>query len=169
MLTKCVGRQAKAYIDRSKGIWFVRCNNYELYSLFEFARHDLDYVEQIVKRVGDNAALLFIEGFFDAEGCVKVIKEKERKTAKICLDMTNTNVVYLDLVKKLLLERLDIEARYSLQVDARENRKLVYHLRIYKKEYVERFLKNIRTTKLRGEHLSFVKAWLGNQTESVLV
>jgi hypothetical protein len=31
-------------------------------------------------------ALQLIEGFFDAEGCVKVIKEKVRKTPKVNLD-----------------------------------------------------------------------------------
>lgn len=41
-------------------------------------------------------------------------------------------------------------------------RQRVYHLRIYKKEYVKRFLDSISTTKLKEEKMSYVENWLTN-------
>ncbi len=108
-----------------------------------------------------------IEGFFDAKGCIKIIKEKiRRKTPKICLDITNTNFKILELVRQLLKEHLNIEARYSSQAEHMGKdgymRKRVYHLRIYKKEFVRKFLENIDTTKLKEEKIIYVKNWLNN-------
>ena len=169
-LANCSDKKAKAYIDRSKNIWFVRINNFELYALFKKIRNDINYLQQLIEQNGKNAALLFIEGFFDAEGCVKIIKEKVRKTPKICPDITNTNFEFLEIVRKLLKQHLDIDAKYSSQEafigkDGSPRQK-IYHLRIYKKEYVKRFLENINTTKLKAEKISFVEKWLENCTTS---
>lgn len=161
MVTRCTGIKTKTYIDRSKNIWLVRSNNFELYSLFKKIRQDLIYLEQLISQGNKRSALLFIEGFFDAEGCVKIIKEEVRRTPKICLDITNTNLETLELVRKLLQEKLNIEARYSLQKpDFIKNKKLAYHLRVYKKEYIKRFFENISTTKLKAEKVSYVRNWL---------
>ena len=106
---------------------------------------------------------MFVEAFFDAEGCVKIIKEKIRKTPKICLDTTNTNLKLLDLIRRLLKEHLGIEARYSIQkADGIKNKQIAYHLRIYKKEFVKKFFENISTTKLKEEKVLYVKNWLNN-------
>jgi len=121
-------------------------------------------LEQLIK--DKKSALLFVEGFFDAEGCVKIIKEKVRKTPKICLDITNTDFRILEVVKKLLQEHLGIEARYSIQKPEIGKdgslRKVAYHLRIYKKEFVKIFFENISTTKLKEEKVIYVKNWLNN-------
>ena len=163
---QCTGTKIKAYIDRSKNIWFVRYNNFKLYSLFKKIREDLTYFEQLIKRNHKKSALLFIEGFFDAEGCVKIIKEEVRITPKICLDITNTNFELIDLVRRVLKDNLDIEARYSIQKPEIGKdgslRKKAYHLRIYKKEYIKRFFDNISTTKLKEEKVSYVYNWLNN-------
>lgn len=164
ILTTCTAKEATAYIDRNKNIWFVRCNNFGLYNLFEKVRKDLNYLEQLIKQGDKRSAILFIEGFFDAEGCVKVIKERVRKTPKICLDITNTNIAILNLVEKLLKEHLSIESKYSIQKSfiGKDGfkRQEAYHLRIYKKEYIKRFLKNISTSKLKAEKVPFVENWL---------
>lgn len=163
LLGLCINKSIKPYIDRSKNIWFSRINNFELYELFKKSRADLDYLENLILKSGNRAALLFIEGFFDAEGCIKIIKELTRVTPKICLDMTNTNLEILNLVRKLLLKTLNIETKYSVQ-KAHGNRKTCYHLRIYRKEDIRKFLKSISTTKLKDEKIIIVKSWL-NKTK----
>ena len=161
MLTRCTYKRTKAYINRSKNIWFVRSNNFKLYSLFKKVREDLSYLEQSIKQNDSRSALLFIEGFFDAEGCVKIIRERIRKIPKICLDITNTNFEILELVRKLLQEKLHIEARYSIQrPDPTKNKKTAYHLRIYRKEYVRGFFENIDTVKLKPRKISYLRNWL---------
>ena len=160
----CIGKRDRAYIDRSKNIWFVKSNNYALHELFKKVRTDTSYLESLINTRKE--AMLFVEGFFDAEGCVKIIKERVRKTPKICLDITNTNYEYLELIKKLLQKALNIEARYSIQKafvgkDGCPRQK-VYHLRIYKKEDVRIFLENVKTTKLKEEKVAFVEAWINN-------
>ena len=166
MVTQCTCTKTKAYIDRSKNIWFVKNNNYKLYSLFKKSRENFIYLEKLIKQNGKKSALLFIEGFFDAEGCVKIIKEEVRITPKICLDMTNTNFELIDLVRRVLKDNLDIEARYSIQKPEIGNdgflRKKAYHLRIYKKEFIRKFFDNISTTKLKEEKVIYVQNWLNN-------
>jgi intein-encoded DNA endonuclease-like protein len=88
----CTNKKVKAYIDRSKNVFFVRINNYELYLLFQRSRKDLGVLRDLIHEFGEGAAIHFVEGFFDAEGCVKIIREPQRKTPKICLDCTNTYV-----------------------------------------------------------------------------
>ena len=85
---------------------------------------------------------------------------------KICLDITNTKFGILELIRKLLKEHLNIEANYSIQKSfvGRDGsrRQTVYHLRIYKKEFVRRFFENINTTKLKEEKVIYVENWLNN-------
>ena len=78
MLAVCTTTKTKPYIDRSKNIWFVRSNNFELYSLFKKLREDLKSLMQLIDINNGKYPLSFIEGFFDAEGCVKVINEKQQ-------------------------------------------------------------------------------------------
>ncbi len=165
MISQCTNNNAKAYIDRSKNVWFVRCNNFELYQLFKKVREDIEYL-RIIMSNNKKFALAFMEGFFDAEGCVKIIKEEVRITPKICLDVTNTDKRYLEIIKDILWSQLKIEARYSIQkpylgADGFQ-RKIAYHLRIYKKEYIRKFLENITTTKLKKEKIKYVENWLNN-------
>ena len=170
MIYQCTGTKIKAYIDRSKNIWFVRYNNFKLYSLFKNIRVNLGHLEELIK--DKKSALLFVEGFFDAEGCVKIIKEEVRITPKICLDVTNTDFRILEVVRKLLKEHLEIDARYSIQKPEIGKdgslRKKAYHLRIYKKEFVKIFFENINTTKLKEEKVSYVENWLKTKNKSTL-
>jgi len=169
MLSLCVGRLVKPYIIRSKNVWSVTTNNFKLYSLFKKIREDLSYLEEIMQQTEKHSLLLFIEGFFDAEGCVKIIKEEVRITPKICLDMTNTNKEILDLIQKLLKDTLSIDAKYSIQkADGIKNKQVAYHLRVYKKEYVKKFLENISTTKLKPEKINYVEKWLKRKNKSTL-
>ena len=167
MLINCIDIPVKAYIDRNKNIWFVNTNSHKLYTLFDRLRKNVDELESMIELSGRNSALLFIEGFFDAEGCVKIIREPVRKTPKICLDITNTNYGYLEFIRKLLREYLSIDARYSVQKPEIGKdgclRQVAYHLRIYKKEYVRRFFENIHTTKLKEEKKIYVYNWLNRE------
>lgn len=160
LLTCCTGVKARPYIDRNKNIYFVRTNNYMLYELFEKSRYDIKYLGYLLRNGGKQSSLLFAEGFFDAEGCVKVIREKTRPLPKICLDITNTNLEFLELVKIIFKKYLNIDSRYSTQKPATANRKITYHLRIYKKAHIREFFKNLKTTKLKNEKIIFVKNWL---------
>lgn len=121
-------------------------------------------ISELVFKREKISQLLFLEGFFDAEGCVKIIKEPVRKTPKICPDITNTELEYLEITGKILLQQLGIEARYSSQEAYLSKdghpRKKSYHLRIYKKEYARKFFENIHTTKLKPEKLQYVENWL---------
>ncbi|MDO8625653.1 MAG: LAGLIDADG family homing endonuclease, partial [Candidatus Diapherotrites archaeon] len=163
---KCIQTKTKAYPNRRQNVWFVRNNSYKLFSLFKKVREDVGFLEELLKKAGIDSCLFFVEGFFDAEGCVKIIKEPVRKTPKICLDITNTNFGFLEVVRNLLKENLGIAANYS----SREGhlgkdgflRKKVYHLRIYKKDFVRTFLEKIHTTKLKEEKIKYVENWLTN-------
>ena len=105
-------------------------------------------------------ALQLIEGFFDAEGCVKVIKEKVRKTPKINLDFCNTNLALLEIIRRELNYALNIEGRFTSQKDKRPNRQVVYHLRIYPKDAIRKFLEHVSTIKLKPEKVQYVENWL---------
>ncbi|MEK6968670.1 MAG: LAGLIDADG family homing endonuclease [Nanoarchaeota archaeon] len=166
MVTKCTGIKTRAYIDRSKNIWFVKSNNYELFSLFKKVKGDLNYLKQLLNQINKSSALFFLEGFFDAEGCVKVITGKERKTPKICLDLTNINFELLEITRSLFMQYLRIEAKYSSQKSHTGKdgywRQAVFHLRIYKKDFIRRFFENINTTKLKENKIPYLEKWLNN-------
>ena len=121
----------------------------------------MDVLTELIRR-GDRRAnaLQLIEGFFDAEGCVKVIKEKVRKTPKINLDFCNTNLDLLDFISRELKCTLGIEGRITFQEDKRPNRHVVFHLRIYSKDAIRKFLLYVRTIKLKPDKVQYVENWL---------
>ena len=162
-LSKSTNKKSIHYVDRTKNIWFVRINNFKLFSLLKNSKLDSKYLFNQIKTKSRKSKLYFIEGFFDAEGCVKIVKEKNRKTPKICLDITNTNKELLDIIQNLLFNTLKIKSNYSIQKsNIKTNRKTVYHLRIYKKEYVNSFFSQIKTIKLYKEKKKYLKNWLSN-------
>jgi|SRR3989344_4836187 len=166
-LEMCTGKKIKEYIDRSKGVWNLKTWNYELFMLLKRFRGDVNLLLDILSG-GDeyNNSLQFIEGYFDAEGCVKIIKESSRKTPKICLDICSTDYNVLELIRELWMKYLMIEARYSIQVPKKSwksnNKKTVYHLRIYRKDYIRKFFDNFHTIKLKPEKVEYVDNWLNN-------
>jgi hypothetical protein len=91
---------------------------------------------------------------------VKVIKERVRRTPKICLDFSNTDANLLDLIQKALKCALGIEATLTSQKDKRPNRKMMYHLRIYSKDGVRKFFQHLSTTKNNSEKARHVENWL---------
>lgn len=163
-LNQCSNIQVKAYPNRTRNHWFVQVNNFELFEMFVKSRENLLSFQYLVSE--PKGAIAFIEGFFDAEGCVKIIGKKRRKTPKICLDICNTEKRYLDLIQELFQKHLQITTHYSNQ-DAYIStdghpRKKSYHLRIYKKSAVRDFFKNIHTTKLKDGKEKYLEAWLNN-------
>lgn len=159
-LTRCLGRQVRYYKYGKKNAWFVRIGNAELFFLVEGARRDTATVERLVRESGSaHGWVEFIEGFFDAEGCVKVIRERIRQTPKICLDICNTNLGLLAVVQGAARKVLGIELRLSKQTASPPHR-TSYHLRIYKKDDVRRFLEAVPTTKLTDGKKPLVEAWL---------
>ncbi|MBU2100541.1 hypothetical protein KKG83_04725 [Candidatus Micrarchaeota archaeon] len=164
-LSVCIERKVKSYINRSNNTWFVKISNILLYNLFKDIRCDLKKLKDLMEKENfENNSLQFIEGFFDAEGCVKIIKEKVRKTPKICLDISNNNFELLEIVKKLMEKQLGIKPKYSIQKPFLGKdgswRKKNYHLRIYKKEGVRKFMDKINSTKLKPEKIPYVQNWL---------
>ncbi len=144
-----------------RNFWWVKISHHDLFVLFEKVRGDLAYLHNFMNESDYHSnSLAFIEGFFDAEGCIKIIKEQVRKTPKICLDITNTNFKFLEVVRLLLLEQLQIESRYSFQMPHNKSKQIAYHLRIYRKAYIRKFLDNIQTIKLKEEKKIYVKNWL---------
>lgn len=161
-LSKCTGRRIKGCFIESKNVWTLKTHNFELYLLLRELRENPNQIFDVLDEQNYwEYSLQFIEGFFDAEGCVKVIKEKCRKTPKICLDITNTNQEYLDVIKKMLKETVNIEGRYSIQKSYISKdgirRKDSYHLRIYKKDSIRKFFDNMNTIKLKSHKISYVK------------
>ncbi len=172
-ILKCTGIRVKNYINRSRNIWFVNLENVQLSILFKNIKDNLNILHNLIKQGDHNKnSLEFIEGFFDAEGCIKIVKEEVRKTPKICLDITNTNFEIQELVKKLLKDSLNIEAKYSNQESfvGKDGsiRKKVYHLRIYKKDYVKIFFENIKTIKLYSDKIPYVENWLKTKNKTTL-
>lgn len=163
-LSNCINKKVKNYINRSNNTYFVNIWDLELYNFFKEIKNNPNKIEKMWdnKNKKENA-ISFIEGFFDAEGCVKIIKERVRITPKICLDITNTDYNLLEIVKSTLKENLGIVAKYSIQkADNKKNKKIAYHLRIYRKDEIKRFFENIKTTKLKDNKKYYVNNWLNN-------
>lgn len=158
----------KSYFNRhGTNLWYIQTSHKKLFDLFKNIRTNLDELSNLMKKRGYRKnSLQFIEGFFDAEGCIKIIKEVVRKTPKICPDICCTTYEYLKLCKDLFKEHLGIEARYSIQkaylTKDGHPRKTQYHLRIYKKEYIRKFFENVSTIKLKPEKVVYVNKWLNN-------
>jgi len=169
----CLRKKINPYYNKGRykkfgtHLWFSNTNHKKLFTLFKSVRNDLDSILTLMKEgnLKENS-LQFIEGFFDAEGCVKIVKGKERKTPKICLDLCSTDYEYQELIKNLLKIHLDIEARYSIQKSFigkdGSKRQKIYHLRVYKKDCIRKFFNNIKTTKLKPEKIMHVNNWLNN-------
>lgn len=153
--------KAKPYPYRGRNVWFVKFQNAELYFLIKEIRERIDVLTKLMRRGGRSInALQLIEGFFDAEGCVKIIKEEVRRTPKINLDFCNTNLALLELIRRELNCALSIEGRMTSQIDKRGNRKVVHHLRIYRKDAIRKFLEHVSTIKLKPEKVHYVEDWL---------
>lgn len=169
-LNACTNKPVVNRRNSKRNFWFVQTNNFELYALFTRTRRDVQFLDELISIGGKQYALQFIEGFFDAEGCIKIVRESVRKTPKVCLDFCNTNFEYLELVRKLLNDSLGIVARYSNQnayvAKDGHSRKKSYHLRIYKKSYVHAFFAAMHTTKLHPSKISYVNAWLELNTNA---
>jgi hypothetical protein len=88
-----------------------------------------------------------------------------RRIPKICLDYCNTNLSLLELIRTALKDALGIEGRFSSQKDTRSNRKVIYQLRIYRKDVVRKFLLNVETPKLKREKMKYVENWLQEKKE----
>ena len=148
----------------NKNVWKLQTSNLELYNLFKEIREDyIKLISLINKGDAKSNSIQFIEGFFDAEGCVKIIKEPNRKTPKICLDICNVDYEILEIIKQLLYNYLSIEANFSIQkADNKKNKQAAFHLRIYKKEFIRIFFNNINTIKLKKEKIDHVYKWLNN-------
>ncbi len=161
MLHCCTGTIAKPYLIRRKNVWIVKINNYELFELFRVARSDHNLINGLIGKFDTLSSLYLVEGFFDAEGCVKIINDECRKTPKICLDITNTNKRHLEIIKGILLNALKIKSYYSIQKsNPITNRKTSYHLRIYKKNSVRLFFDYITTIKLKSKKEKYLVDWL---------
>lgn len=166
-LSNCINKKVKPYINRSNKTYFVNVWSLELYKFFKEIKDNPNKIEEMLNiESKKQKSILFVEGFFDAEGCVKVIKEKVRITPKICLDITNVNYNLLEIIRKILKESLGIEARYSIQKPIyKKNKQTAYHLRIYKKEYIKIFFDNINTTKLKQNKKYYLYNWLNRESK----
>lgn len=165
----CKSSIVKNYKRKNKNFWFVQIGNIQLFFLIKKIRKDMYVLENLLQEGNYREnALNFIEGFFDAEGCVKIIKEPCRKTPKICPDICNTDFKLINFVKSVMDPVLEIESRFSNQkayiASDGHPRKKSYHLRIYKKEYVKKFFDNISTNKLTKEKEKYVENWLSSIT-----
>lgn len=162
-LSVCLGRDVKHYKYGTKNAWFVSVGNAELFFLFKAVRRDYSLVQKLVDEIGTGSEwLLFIEGLFDAEGCVKIIRGEGRPTPKVCLDFCNTNKRLIDLLHRVIRKELGIFTGISKQV-AEPPRRTSYHLRIYQKESIATFLQAVSTTKLTPEKRPVVEHWLAKR------
>lgn len=154
-------KKTRAFCYKKRNIWIVRINDFGLFHIFKTFRENTDNQLIIKSKFQEHSSKLqFIEGFFDAEGCVKIIKEIKRKTPKVCLDITNTNYDHLQMMKILLKSTLDIDVNFTTQKSRWENGKQVFHMRVYKKEFIRMFFDNIETIKLRSKKKPYVNKWL---------
>ena len=82
----------KSYFNRyGTNLWYIQTSHKKLFDLFKNIRENLDELLNLMKEGNyKENSLQFIEGFFDAEGCIKVIQESVRKIPKICPDICNT-------------------------------------------------------------------------------
>lgn len=159
-LSLCLGRQVRYYKPSSKNVWIARVGNAELFFLFQRVRDDLSALYGLVEETGTQGGWLqFIEGIFDAEGCVKIVAGRERRTPKACLDLCNTDIRLVRAAQGAIRNELGIESRLSIQ-PGKPPRRTSYHLRIYSKAGVEAFLGAIPTTKLTAEKKPLVELWL---------
>lgn len=159
----CTHRPIQVYPMRSKNVYVVRTNNYELALLFDLFRSDNDALINFLKDGVLNDRILFLEGFFDAEGCVQIINDKARKIPKICLDICNTRKEWLYCCQ-MVCDEIGIRTTYSNQEAYLSKdgypRKKIYHLRVYDKASVSLFFVLCKTIKLKKEKEKLLEQWL---------
>lgn len=159
-LSKVINRNVNAYPNRGKNVWFVKVSNIELYYLFSNTRDSYSKILDLADNQNRIKNYLeFVEGIFDAEGCVKVVKDSKRITPKICLDIANADFTLIKFTQKLMEKSLDFKPKISGQADRRENRKPMYHIRIYRKDFIKKFFQHIKTTKINQEKLGLLENW----------
>ncbi len=159
-LSNSLERQVRHYKYGSKNAWLVHVDNAELFLLFLSVRTDHALIGRLVGEIDiESGWREFIEGFFDAEGCVKVVRGAERKTPKICLDFCNTNLDSLLVVQYAMKRAFGIESRISTQRE-KPARKHSHHLRIYTKSDVVKFFALMRSVKLTERKRPFLEAWV---------
>ena len=159
-MSQCLGGEVRNYKYGSKNARFVRIDNAELFFLFQSIRENHNLMREIVEEIDPVRGWMhFVEGIIDAEGCFKIIRGRERRTPKACLDTCNTDLSLLNLVREALKEHMGIDSGMSTQKEI-PPRKTFYHLRIYSKEGVARFLSVTEATKLTNEKKPMVDAWL---------
>ncbi len=161
-----IGRPVKSYYYAGNKVWFVRVKNFELFSLIKRIREEPSLLMTCLQETQDDLnELEFLSGFFDAEGCIKEVKERTRRTAKVCIDITNTDKRLLDVVNTLIRRGIGCKGRYSIQEDSRRVRKTTFHLRLYAKANVKAFLERVHTVKLTPEKRRTLDTWLSNYRE----
>ncbi len=159
-LSSCLQRKVKHYRYGSKNAWFVRVDNAELFFLFRSVRKDHSLIGMLVEEIGPlNGWREFVEGFFDAEGCIKFIRGAERRTPKPCLDFCNTDLGLLHIIQTAMRETLGMESGISTQ-QTEPSRRTTYHLRIYSRAGIARFFDIMSTTKLSEEKKLLLDAWI---------
>lgn len=162
-LSRCLPehRYVPFYNRRNVRVSFVKIQNAELFLLVRKSRADPSSIVGLLEE-GDprTNARAFVQGFFDAEGCVKVTKDKSRTIHKICLDITNTDLTLVETTGTMLKSWFGIETKLTCQRDPRPNRRAVYHLRIYKKSDVRRFLALAPTIKMTPRKAWLTSRWL---------
>jgi intein-encoded DNA endonuclease-like protein len=141
-----------------------RIPNAELFLLIRKIRKNPASIRSLVEETGYQRSWLeFVEGFFDAEGCVKIIREEGRRTPKACLDVCNTDLGILGILWRATYRTMGIQFKISRD-PATQGRKATFHLRIYQKNEVKRFLALIATTKLSPEKGLLVENWFRKNT-----
>lgn len=160
-ISRVVGVRVRAHYYAGGRIWYVRTRSDELSRVITKVRRELSMLALLVRRgTCRENALEFLAGLFDAEGCVKVVREEARLTPKLCLDITNTSKELLDLANSMMSTYLGFAGRYSLQRDDKRHRKPVYHLRVYRRRHVRTFLDGVNTVKLTPIKKQFLHSWL---------
>lgn len=166
-ISECLNRKVPFHPNRTRKVWFVHIDNAELFLLIKSIREDLNVLDRMLdegsstfQRAGIRGRLLRCRRLHQSgQG------QRQKKTPKICLDFTNTNIRLQELTQKFLRCYLGIEPKLSTQYDKRSNRKPVHHLRISKKSDIETFLASISTTKMKSHKTKLVEKWLEKKEE----
>lgn len=153
-LSACLGREVHYYRFGPKNAWFVRVGNAELYFLIQDIRRNPAIIRKLVHEVGSTRGWVEL-----IEGRVKIIREKVRRTPKVCIDFCNTDPRLLEIISEASLAGLGIRLRSSVQQVA-PPRKTAYHLRIYRKDGVRKFLNMVPTTKLTNQKKPIAERWV---------
>ena len=125
-LSKVMGRPYKMH-KKSKGTWAAR--GYER-ALIDFMKVPLNHHKPIIELYPAD----FLRAFFDGEGHVTEIRQKEHVYG--CVGVSNTNLEIIEYVKDLLQKIFSL--RPTIGRDNR-GRKVCYTMRLYQMDDVKRF------------------------------